>query len=145
SWLQLKVERDALGRQLEIDGAYADLYQARSDLAAAQLELGDISQRLLAEYNSDNPQLFENSSFQGNEIIDEDGQLWVVNHFEHGETKYQLTWENPNENYRYYSFSEEWQTFQGTQPNADICVAGNRLEILQRAEQSAGETVNRTL
>ncbi|WP_163266856.1 DUF4781 domain-containing protein [Chelativorans alearense] len=151
TWLQLKAEQDALGKQLEIDGAYANLYQARSDLADAEVELEDIKQRLLAEYNSNNPQLLNGDvylgDFQGNEIVVEDDQLWVVNHFEDGETKYQLTWDSDDvsEEYPYYAFSQEWQTFQGTKPDSDVCIDGTRLDILQRAEQSAGETVNRTL
>ncbi|MCT7376815.1 DUF4781 domain-containing protein [Chelativorans salis] len=147
TWLQLKAEQDAIGRQVEIDQAYVNLYQSRSDLADAEVELEDIKQRLLAEYNRNNPQLFEDDDFQGNEIVAEDGHLWVVNHYENGETKYQLTWDSDDvdESYSYHAFGQEWQTFQGTKPDSDVCSAGTRLDILQRAEQSAGETVNRTL
>ena len=159
SWLELKTQRGALEKQLTIADAYVDYYEAKVDLADAELR----AEQLLIEYNQDNPHLFEegkkhsriNGEYLGllkDQYIEErDGQLWVVNVFEEGTTEQQLTYSLDDENvrpeYRDRPLNKEWQEFltAPTDPDAEVCTAGNYLTVLQAAELQAGENLNRTL
>ncbi|WP_274425126.1 LysM peptidoglycan-binding domain-containing protein [Chelativorans sp. YIM 93263] len=162
SWLQFKEEQAAFDKQLEITGAYAEFYQVRSDRAAMELEAHDIKERLLEAYNEGNEHLFEEGkkhstiggdylgTLRGQEVIEEDGQLWIVNTFSDGETRQQLTYDladvEGDESYRFHELNEEWNSLLIGEPDsgAPVCTQ-NHPAALRAAELQAGETVNRTL
>ncbi|TWG99553.1 uncharacterized protein DUF4781 [Mesorhizobium sp. J18] len=159
SWLELKTQQGALEKQLTIADAYVDYYMAKVNLADAELR----AEQLLIEYNEDNPHLFEegkkhsriNGEYLGllesQEIVERDGQLWVINHFEEGTTEQQLTYSLDDENvrpeYRDRPLNKQWQEFiKGRiDHEAEICTVGNTLTILQAAKLQAGKNLNQTL
>ncbi|WP_206077772.1 hypothetical protein, partial [Aquamicrobium sp. LC103] len=163
TWLELQQARtrlEALEGQLEIAEAYAQFYDARSDLAALGPAASDIEQRLLAAYNEQNPHLLEEGrkhSTLGNDylgellsqdIVEEGGELWVVNEFEEKTQKIQLTFPEDElwDAYRYTDLNAEWQELVAGQLDADAAMCtSDGLGGLKAAELRAGETVNRVL
>ncbi|TIS80577.1 MAG: LysM peptidoglycan-binding domain-containing protein [Mesorhizobium sp.] len=157
-WLDLAAQQDALGNQLELAEAYADYYEAGSDLAELEVQAEDIRQQLLAEYNAENPGLFEEDGyhnrtngdylglFEGQELFERDGQIWVLNHFEHGDTEEALTYalDDPTQSEAFRErrdtpLNRAWQDVLNGSDGSDGLIA------LKNQELEAGETVNRVL
>ncbi|MCR4264818.1 LysM peptidoglycan-binding domain-containing protein [Nitratireductor sp. ZSWI3] len=157
---QARELQEALGGQLEIAEAYANFYDARSNLADLEAQAEDIEQRVLAEYNSEHEFLFEEGkkhrtvggdylgTYDHQEVVTRDGQLWVINHFSDGKTEQQLTYslteENVNDDYRDRPLNQEWQALASGQIDTTMCT-NSRLEGLKSAELVAGRELNQTL
>lgn len=94
--------QDALESQLEVVLAYADYYKAKGNLHSANA----LATELVDEYLIQNPMpsdpdwnhIAGNGAILGKlngkeTIVDEDGQLWLVLHYEYDDVKVQLTFD----------------------------------------------------
>ncbi len=162
TWLELKDQQSILDKSLTIGEAYVEYFDAHGESADIELQAYDLEQQMRAEYNEQNSHLFEEDKkhsrfngdylglFTGQEVVEEDGQLWIVNHFEHGDTRSPLTFslEKINQDKDFYqrTLSEEWLA-----SNAEYqALLGGKLgqpplETIKSDELAAGENVNRVL
>lgn len=141
--VELEKARDSqeeASRRLELSQAYLNYYNSVYESAEFTVEIEDIKSRLLAEYNGDNPHLFEEGrkhktlggtylgEFTVQELDYRDGQVWVVNHFDTGKTTEQQLTVDPddsrgwNEDYRQRPLNVEWHELNsGVDMSENIC------------------------
>ncbi|WP_175488819.1 scabin-related ADP-ribosyltransferase [Modicisalibacter muralis] len=157
---QAEAVHDNAGSQLEASQAYYDFYVAKGEVGQLTLQGLGLEEQLLDDYNARNEFLFEEGKkhstiggdylgeFTGQEVVEREGQLWVVNHFEDGTTEQQLTispsevtaWWEENRN---LELNKQWHELAtGSDPN--LCGADG-LSSAQRQELVAGRELNEFL
>jgi LysM repeat protein len=156
------IELDAAKKQQSHADKNLGVAQAYSNVAVTGQEMAefdDLKARLIEQYRLENPDLFipdeEYSTAGGDyrgkvtsrEVIEKDGDLYLVTKFEHGEQENQLTSisgdKNDPESARNNPLNGEWrELWYGSSAQAcgtDGLAANGGLEGLKKAQIAAGE------
>ncbi|WP_161808079.1 LysM domain-containing protein [Mesorhizobium sp. 1M-11] len=138
--------QEAFESKSDLASAYADYYNARGDLASVQ----SLQEQIVEEWQKQNPMpedpdwnhIAGNGAFLGKlegteTFVDDDGQLWLVLHYETQDVKWQLTYDicDPNapQEIRDSELNQQWQAI------------GPDLSDLKENELVAGKELNETL